>query len=318
MISQASKILRAGGIVAFPTETVYGLGADATNPHAVAKIFDAKGRPATNPLIVHVADIDRAKRYAAVWPSTAQQLAEKFWPGPISLVVHKSPAIAENVTAGKNTVGLRMPDHPMALQLLREFDGPVAAPSANRSNRISPTTADHVRQELGDKVDLILNGGPCRVGIESTVLDLSGDTPTILRPGGISQQQIEAIIGPVKVFTGALAHSVAAVSPGQSAVHYSPITPAFRFESASEIQLYLRDKLNSQYGCIFICGKTETVEDSNVFILANDPADYAQQFYASLRALDRLELKSILIEMPPATREWEAVRDRIGRATKAV
>ena len=186
-IKEAVRIVRAGGLVAFPTETVYGLGADATNPAAVGKIFQAKGRPPTNPLIVHVADIAVGKKYAAEWPKTAQLLAEKFWPGPLTLVLLKSRSIVDEVTAGKNTVGLRVPNHPLALELLRQFNGPLAAPSANRSTRVSPTTAQHVHDELGDKVDLILDGGPCTVGIESTVLDLTVDPPIILRPGAITR-----------------------------------------------------------------------------------------------------------------------------------
>jgi len=195
-IQDAADLLRRGGLVAFPTETVYGLGADATNAEAVARIFAVKGRPATNPLIVHVADLETAKRYAATWSDAAQTLAAVWWPGPLTLVVPKTPEIVDAVSAGRPTVALRVPDHPVALELLRAFGGPVAAPSANRSTHVSPTTADHVRQELGDEVDIILDGGPCSVGIESTVLDLTGDRPVILRPGGVTRQKIEAIVGP--------------------------------------------------------------------------------------------------------------------------
>src|SRR3954452_8641218 len=197
MIDRAVDILRAGGLVAFPTETVYGLGADAANPAAVRRIFAAKGRPPTNPLIVHVADVAAARRYAATWSDAAQTLAAVWWPGPLTLVVRRAPSIAPEVTAGRDTFGLRVPDHPLALELLRAFGGAVAAPSANRSNRVSPTTAEHVRQELGDAVDLVLDGGPCAVGIESTVLDLTGKVPAILRPGGVSRGQLEAILGKV-------------------------------------------------------------------------------------------------------------------------
>ena len=186
------------------------------------KIFAAKGRPNTNPLIVHVPDAAVSRRYARQWPQAAQDLAERFWPGPLTLVLRKVAAIVDEVSAGLDTVGLRVPDHPLALQLLRAFDGPIAAPSANRSNRVSPTTADHVRGELGDRVDLILDGGPCQVGIESTVLDLSGRTPMILRPGAITRQQIERIIGPVEMIATNLRESESARSPGQQAIHYSP------------------------------------------------------------------------------------------------
>jgi len=197
-IDRAVSILKAGGLVAFPTETVYGLGADARSSEAVLKIFAAKGRPPTNPLIVHVSGVAMAKLYAMEWPDTARRLAQKYWPGPLTLVLPRYRTIAPEVSAGLDTVGLRMPNHPLALELIQRFDGPIAAPSANRSNHLSPTTAQHVREELGDAVDLILDGGPCRVGIESTVLDLTGSQPMILRPGGITRAQIEKVIGPIE------------------------------------------------------------------------------------------------------------------------
>ena len=318
MTSTAANILRSGGLVAFPTETVYGLGADATNASAVAKIFAAKGRPATNPLIVHTANIEVARRYANHWPDNAEKLAQAFWPGPISLVVKKADCIAENVSAGRDTVGLRVPNHPMALQMLREFDGAVAAPSANRSNRISPTTAEHVRMELGNQVDLILDGGPCLVGIESTVLDLSGDTPTILRPGGISRLQIEQIIGPVLLFTGAVAINVAAQSPGQSDVHYSPTTPACRFDG--DHRKAMMGKVSKLVSCGFIFVETAIEIDrphsNRIITLPCDPANYARNLYAALRAMDEQHLAEIYIELPPDEAQWAAVRDRIIRATK--
>jgi len=237
MIAKAVNILRHGGLVAFATETVYGLGADATNALAIQKIFDAKGRPSTNPLIVHVADVEIAKRHTTAWPLAADQLAEKFWPGPLTLVLPKSPAIVAEVTAGRGTVGLRVPNHPLALELLRAFDGAVAAPSANRANHISPTSAADVKAELGDRVDLILDGGPCAVGIESTVIDLTGDRPRILRPGGISREQIEKIIGPVDLIRESVDAETSAASPGQQARHYSPTTPAFWHERRQTDQL---------------------------------------------------------------------------------
>ena len=196
-ITRAVEILRAGGLVAFPTETVYGLGADARSSESVQKIFAAKGRPPTNPLIVHVSGVAMGKLYAMEWPDTARRLAQKFWPGPLTLVLPRYRTIAPEVSAGLDTVGLRMPNHPLALELIQRFDGPIAAPSANRSNHLSPTTAQHVREELGDAVDLVLDGGPCRVGIESTVLDLTGNRPKILRPGGVTRTQIEKVVGPV-------------------------------------------------------------------------------------------------------------------------
>src|SRR4051812_22054097 len=193
LITQAVEILRRGGVVAFPTETVYGLGADATNAGAVARVFQIKGRPSTNPLIVHVADEAIARRYARDFPIAATKLVARFWPGPLTIVLPKAPAIVPSVTAGLDTVGLRAPNHPLALELLRAFDGALAGPSANKSTHVSPTTAEHVRDELGDAVDLILDGGPCEVGIESTVLSLVGE-PKILRLGAVTREMIEDVL----------------------------------------------------------------------------------------------------------------------------
>lgn len=298
LVTQAAALLQQGGLVAFPTETVYGLGADARNARAVQRIFDAKGRPSTNPLIVHVADASVAKRYTTDWSDRAQKLADAFWPGPITLVLPKTSEIPDIVTAGKDTVGLRAPDHPLALALLRAFDGPVAAPSANRSNHVSPTAAQHVRDELGERVQLILDGGPCRVGIESTVLDLASDTPTILRPGAITQEMIEdvletRVLHPRGVVTGA---HTAASSPGQHLVHYAPRTPAFRFEPQQ------RDRID--------------LTDAALLPITLDPSSYARQLYARLRLLDTQQLRAIYVEMPPDVPEWHAVRDRILRATR--
>jgi L-threonylcarbamoyladenylate synthase len=315
MIDRAVQILRSAGLVAFPTETVYGLGADATNATAVAKIFAAKGRPSTNPLIVHIADAAVARRYAARWSDAAEKLAAQFWPGPLSLVVSKAPSIVDAVTAGRSTVGLRVPDHPLALELLRAFDGPIAAPSANRSNHLSPTTAQHVRDELADRVDLILDGGPCRVGIESTVLDLSGDTPTILRPGGVSRQQIEAVIGPVTLFAGAAPSDQSATSPGQLAVHYAPRTPAFRFEPSQRGQIDV-DLGGAKCGLVVLSPIDAVEKSGRIVALSCRPEVYARHLYEVLRELDAMDLAAIFIELPPDEPQWTAVRDRIIRATQ--
>lgn len=316
MIERFVQMLKSGGLVAFPTETVYGLGADATNPTAVAKIFAAKGRPGTNPLIVHIADSSVARRYATHWTDTATKLAARFWPGPLTLVLPKSPDIVDAVTAGRGTVGLRVPDHPLALGLLRAFDGPVAAPSANKSNRISPTAAQHVRDELGDSVDLILDGGPCKVGIESTVLDLSGDSPMILRLGGVSRQQIEAVIGPVGLLQQ-VASEESAKSPGQLPVHYSPRTAAWRFDRATERKIQT-ERASPSIGIIRV-SSTEAVHSGGATIaLSCNPEIYARDLYCALRELDSMGLTAIYIEMPPDQPEWAAVRDRILRATKAL
>jgi L-threonylcarbamoyladenylate synthase len=296
VIEKAVEILLAGGLVAFPTETVYGLGADATNARAVARIFEVKGRPATNPLICHVADESAAQRYAADWPLAASRITKAFWPGPLTVVVAKAQAIVDAVTAGRDTVGLRMPDHPLTLELLRAFGGALAGPSANRSTHVSPTTARHVRDELGNAVDLILDGGPCSVGIESTVLDLSTDLPTILRPGGVSREQIEAVLGPVEAKSALSDQAAPTKSPGQHAVHYAPRTPAYRFDPRD------REKLDTSNAAI--------VE------LTLDPETYARNLYARLRLLDTQDLRAIYVEMPPDTPQWTAVRDRLVRATK--
>jgi L-threonylcarbamoyladenylate synthase len=313
MISTAVSILRNGGLVAFPTETVYGLGADATNPAAVRRIFSAKQRPATNPLIVHAASAQVARRYAVDWPAVADVLAQRFWPGPLTLVLRKTDAIADEVSAGGPTIGLRVPNHPLALELLAAFDGPVAAPSANRSNQISPTEASHVKAELGDAVDLILDGGLCSVGIESTVLDLSVRQPRILRPGNISQKQIEAVIGPVEMFSGHVDRGTVAASPGQQLRHYSPRTPAFRFQSEQMDTLSARMEMAG--GCALTITVMRDVTGAAVHPMPCDPAEYARDFYRVLRQVDAGGYASIYIEMPPSSEEWNAVRDRICRAT---
>ena len=285
MIAAAVDILRAGGLVGFPTETVYGLGADARDPLAVRRIFAAKGRPATNPLIVHVASAAVGRRYVTAWPADAERLAAAFWPGPLTIVLPRDGSIAEEVSAGRGTVGVRVPNHPVALALLAAFDGPVAAPSANRANHVSPTTAEHVRTELGDRVDLVLDGGPCAVGIESTVVDLTGPRPALLRPGGVSRAELEAAIGPVEIVHGS------AASPGQGGRHYAPLTPAYRVEVGEAIPPGV---------AILRCD--------------GDPAECARTLYARLRALDGTA-DAIYVEMPPLTAEWTAVRDRLLRAT---
>ncbi|HWE04891.1 MAG TPA: L-threonylcarbamoyladenylate synthase [Tepidisphaeraceae bacterium] len=323
-IAQAVSILRAGGLVAFPTETVYGLGADATNAEAIRRIFAAKGRPSTNPLIVHIADERAARRYAAKWPASAEKLATLFWPGPLTLVLPRALSLAPAVSAGRDTVGLRAPDHPLAGELLRAFDGAIAAPSANRSNHISPTTADHVRDELGGAVDLILDGGPCRVGIESTVLDLSVAAPTILRPGSITRHQIESALGRVEIFTGSVGHDASAASPGQHATHYAPTAAAYRFtrDQADQVAGQCR-KLGAEWTALLLLGTREAipaalsrVEFHRQTWLPPTPMEYSRLMYAALRALDVPAMKAIFVEMPPDAPKWTAVRDRLIRATK--
>jgi L-threonylcarbamoyladenylate synthase len=285
-LTKAAHLLRAGRLVAFPTETVYGLGANALDPAAVQRIFDAKGRPLTSPLIVHVESIAAARELALEWPEAAQQLAERFWPGPLTIIVPKKQLVPGIVTAGLPSVGLRMPAHPLALELLREVQLPLAAPSANRFTELSPTTAEHVRSGLGDAVDLILDGGPCTVGIESTVVSLAGPIPRILRPGIVSRPEIEATIGPVESGAGA-------ESPGQHPKHYSPRTRIVLGDPPTEGRGIRLDRTN----------------------MPHDPAAYAERIYRTLHELDARNYDWISVELPPDSPEWAGVRDRLQRAT---
>lgn len=314
MIDQAVQLLRAGKLVAFPTETVYGLGADATRADAVQRIFDAKGRPATNPLIVHVADIETARKFTTGWSDAAQTLAATWWPGPLTLVLPKHPSIVDEATAGLATVGLRVPDHPLALALLRAFGGAIAAPSANRSNHLSPTTAQHVSDDLGTRVDLVLDGGPCKVGIESTVLDLTGDVPAILRPGGVSRKQLEFILGAVNEGPAVIAGTTAAASPGQQEIHYAPLTPAVRFETSQRGLIHPQTDAQSN-GIVVLSPLKIFKKWGPIVAMPNDPVQYAQHLYAVLHELDEMRLRTIYVEMPPDKPEWTAIRDRIRRAT---
>jgi len=324
-IAKAVRILREGGLVAFPTETVYGLGADARKKSAVQKIFAAKHRPPSNPLIVHVADAKLAKRYTddEGWQRTpAQLLGEKFWPGPLTLVVRKSSEIVHQATAGRQTVGLRVPNHPLALELLYQFNGPIAAPSANRSTHVSPTTAQHVRDELGDSVDFILDGGPCSVGIESTVLDLTTPWPTILRPGAITAEQLEPVIGAVRIASGSIDPRTPAASPGQHAVHYAPRAPAFRFDRFDFhlVVDWTRTHTDSYSAILPLSAPSNLLSfithPLHVIHMPRDPAKYARVLYSTVRDLDARSISIIFIEMPPDEPQWLAIRDRLLRATR--
>lgn len=282
---RAAELLRAGQLVAIPTETVYGLAANALDEAAVRRIFAAKGRPYSSPLIVHVADLAMARELAREWPQHAEKLAARFWPGPLTIIVPKSDKVPDIVTAGLPSVALRMPAHPVALAVIRAAGIPLAAPSANRFTQLSPTTAQHVREALGDAVDLIVDGGPCSVGIESTVISLTGSVPRILRPGMISQTQIEEVIGPVESGAGE-------ESPGQHPKHYSPRTRVVIGESPHD-------------------GHGIQLDVSN---MPHDAAAYAELFYGKLHELDQQGYDWIAIELPPDTPEWAGVRDRITRA----
>jgi len=303
-IAHATRLLRAGKLVAFPTETVYGLGANALDAAAVERIYETKGRPHSSPIIVHVSDYAMVRSVACDWPEAAQKLAEKFWPGPLTLVLTKSDEVPDVVTAGLGTVGVRMPAHSVALALIEAAEVPVAAPSANRFTQVSPTTAEHVRAGLGDHVDYILDGGPCTVGIESTVLSLAEEVPVLYRPGGVSREQIEEMIGPVAVKsdTSAEAHA----SPGLHPRHYSPRT---------RLVLVERGEVPGEgSGAYLQLTNSPKLAVHEVVAMPLDAASYAAKLYGMLHALDGRGFDWIAVDAPPKLPEWEAVLDRLRRA----
>ena len=305
-LADAARLIRAGELVAFPTETVYGLGADATNERAVAKIFEAKGRPHFNPLISHVPDAAEAKRFVE-WSETADRLAAKFWPGPLTLVLPRSKgsAIALLTTAGLDTVAIRAPAHPMALELIRAAGCPIAAPSANRSGAVSPTRAEHVAESLGARVSMILDGGPCTVGVESTVLDLTGETPTLLRPGGATREAIEAVIGPIVLSHALPTGDAARKSPGQLESHYAPSRPVRL--AATSVQ---PDEGLLAFGPSPLPGARLTLNLSS----SGDLTEAAANLFTHLRALDRPEIARIAVMPIPQTGLGLAINDRLRRA----
>lgn len=317
-IKQAAQLLRAGNLVAFPTETVYGLGADASNPTAVGEIFKAKGRPADHPLIVHIADVDRLSDWAETVPESALKLAEHFWPGPLAMILPRHHRVPLAVTGGQQTVGVRAPNHPVALALLTEFGGGIAAPSANRYCRISPTQATHVEEELGNRVDMILDGGPCQVGVESTIIDLSTATPRLLRPGQISVEAIESILQtridiPNAQQTGDIR------APGMLDIHYAPTTPAFRCSSEELAgQIQMRISANQTIGVLTYRSNVTAHKLLHNIHLSDQPHHYARHLYAALRELDHQKTHILLIEQPPITEAWRAINDRLKKASQVL
>lgn len=295
-------------MVAFPTETVYGLGADASNPAAVARIYAAKSRPADHPVIVHLGDPGQVARWARDVPDAARRLIAQYWPGPLTLVLRRVHGVGDYLTGGQDTIGLRMPGHPIALELLRAFGGGVAAPSANKFGRISPTTAEHVRKDLGDEVDLILDGGPCEVGIESTIVDLSRAAPALLRPGRISTEDIAATLG----FAPDPVGRDAPRAPGLLETHYAPRQP-MRLVASSQWSEAIRGA-STRLGVLALRSQPEQ-DSSMMWIHApREPLGYAHDLYANLRALDASGCEEILVEAPPSTADWAAVIDRLARA----
>jgi len=318
IIREAADLLRAGRLVAFPTETVYGLGAHALDPAAVQRIYDAKGRPSVNPIIVHVATADAARALASDWTAVADVLARRFWPGPLTLVVRKRDVVPSIVTADTDTVGLRVPAHPVALALLKAAAIPVAAPSANLSTQLSPTTAQHVERGLGERVDMILDGGPTTVGIESTVVDVTGPVPRVLRPGMLSADEIARVAGSVAEREPGIGSDTAPRSPGLLGRHYAPHARVRLFDAAErahamqEAQSAMSERL--RVGAIVFAparGVGLTIERT----MPRDPAAYARDLYATLHAVDDARCDVVFVELPPDTPEWTAIRDRIRRTT---
>lgn len=311
-VDRAASLLRAGRLVAFPTETVYGLGANALDDDAVSRIYSVKRRPATSPLIVHVASLDMARALVAGWTESAERLAQNFWPGPLTLVLEKAnssvavstSAVSSIVTAGLSTVGLRMPAHPVALALITAANLPLAAPSANRFTEVSPTTAQHVRDSLGDDVDLILDGGPCQVGIESTVISLAEPVPTLLRAGGVSRPALEAVLGPIA--SGQEIVHGAHPAPGMHPRHYSPRTPLHLSNDGS---------VPAQGKGIYLRYSRKAIrEDIALHQMPQSSSEYAASLYAVLRQADAGGYSWIVVDAPPQDARWEAVTDRLKRA----
>lgn len=310
LLNRAVEILRQGGVVALPTETVYGLAANAEDELAVRRVFAIKGRPATHPLIIHLAGVEALPDWARDIPKEARRLADAFWPGPLTLVLPRTPRATDAVTGGQDTVALRVPSHPVALAVLRALGGGLAAPSANRFGRVSPTTAEHVRQDLGDEVDLILDGGPCTVGVESTIVDLSSGSPAILRPGGLAAEELERVLGyPVPVRTA----STVRVS-GSLASHYAPRVGVVLVEPSEAVARAESLRIQGlQVGVLGPAG-LRLPRDFVRFDIPEDAAGAARLLYLRLREADMAGLDVLVACLPPAQGLGLAVRDRLARA----
>ena len=308
-IDQAVMLLREGKLIGLPTETVYGLAADASNSVAVREIFRLKGRPADHPVIVHLASSGQLTEWAVLSDDRAMRLAKAFWPGPLTLVLPKLPHVDEQLTGGQQTIAVRVPAHPVARQILKKFGGGLAAPSANRFGKISPTMAHHVRDEFGSELPLVVEGGDCEVGLESTILSLIAE-PELLRPGAISRAELERVIGaPVQ-----LSNRLGQRASGLLERHYSPTTPAVLSERANiRTLLASSEYADRRIGLLLLSDDSDLGE--HVVTLPDDPRGYGRQLYSSLRRLDQLQFDTIVIEQPPQGSEWAAVNDRLGRAT---
>jgi len=311
-IATAAALLARGGVVAIPTETVYGLGADAANPDAVRRIFAIKGRPASHPVIVHVAGIDDIPRWSRHAPQAAYKLAERYWPGPLTLVLARAERVPDVVTGGQDTVALRAPAHALTQSLLRAFGGGIAAPSANRFGRVSPTCAQHVRDDLGGEVDMVLDGGPCTIGLESTILALAGGRPSLLRPGAIGPQELSETLGePIALPSGVPDIRV----PGALAAHYAPRTPLERIAAESlAARVAQLHGAGARVACLTLGIAPTGLGDTPCLVLPAAAADYGARLYDALRQLDVLQVDRVLAVSPPDSPAWLAVNDRLRRA----
>jgi L-threonylcarbamoyladenylate synthase len=313
-LDAAVRALRAGELVAFPTETVYGLGANAQHASAVQKIFAIKGRPADHPLIVHLDSARFLHRWARAVPPAAAQLAEHFWPGPLTLVLPRAPEVLDLVTGGQDSVAVRVPAHPMAQQLLTAFGGGIAAPSANRYGHVSPTRAEHVREEFGAAVRVVLDGGECQVGLESTIVACLGGVPRLLRPGQITLAQLQGVVGEVAVGPDDAAPRV----PGSASAHYAPRTP-LRLVSDGQIER-LAGELSRDGTRVGVLAQRSPLGTFRHVTWVNAgvrPENYAHDLYANLRTLDKAGAACLLVQEVPADARWDAVRDRLARAAAA-
>lgn len=319
-VKRAAELLCAGQLVALPTETVYGLAANALDPVAVARIFEAKGRPSTNPIIVHVASLDMARRCVTRWPGEADQLARAFWPGPLTLVLERAAIIPNIVTAGGTTVGVRWPSHPFIQAVIQACGFPLAAPSANPSNEISPTTAQHVLQSLGHRIPLVVDGGPSHVGVESTVLDLMSSPPRLLRPGMIHADALMPILNVVQA-SCLIPSSKVLRSPGMLKRHYAPkarlLILQWRDEADLKAQIQATGSSSSMATCHIIAHTTIPMsrEFGRVSVVSRDPTAYARVIYAELHQSDTSGASVIVVEAPPSGEPWRAVADRLTRAS---
>ncbi len=310
-IDKAVAILKRGGLVAFPTETVYGLGADAGNAAAIGKLYALKHRPAGHPVIVHLADVAQLKLWARTITPAARKLARQFWPGPLTLIFRRAPGVADAVTGGQDTVGLRVPAHGIAHALLEKFGGGIAAPSANRFGRVSATTAQHVEQEFGAAVELVLDGGQSEVGIESTIVDVTGARPVLLRPGHIAAHEIEQAAGVALAAPGADTPR----APGMLAAHYAPATPLQVMEADLLLELAASLTRQGKRVAVLARGARQPLLAGLIWIAAPSAAPaYAHDLYANLRTLDAAGCDAILVERLPQQPQWTAVNDRLGRA----